>query len=177
MGSFSVLRDRLEQGVCDVVFSLGFDLAAYEGVEHMICYRPRPLLVFPASHPLASRADCAVSDFADDIFLLPDPAECFGRGNILKEILARFGIPDAKVGYVRNSESVLLGVLVGRGVAILTACHRCTADTRYRTIPIPDDGAQPTPAVVAIWKKDNANPIIPAFLQTLEDLTRSDNLI
>ena len=168
LGSFSVLRSRLESGECDVVFPLSFDLAAYEGVSHMACYRLRPLLVMSREHPLASRDDCTVADFAGETFLLPDTSECFGRGNVLRDILAALGIPDARIGYVRNSESVLLGIRANRGVGLVTSCHCCVSDPKYRVLPLPENPELPTPSVSAVWKKDNGNPVIPSFLQMLE---------
>lgn len=166
-GSFSVLRERLESGACDIVFTLGFDLAAYENVESLVCYRAQPMLIMSREHPLAKQENCKLSDFAEETFLLPDISECFGRGNVLREILSACGIPDARIGYVRNQESILLNVRAGRGVSILTSCHWSMFDAKFKYLPLLDEPLLPKPSLVAIWKKENKNQVMPHFLKLL----------
>ena len=166
-GSFSVLRERLESGACDIVFTLGFDLAAYEGVESLVCYRAQPMLIMSREHPLAEQENCKLADFAEETFLLPDISECYGRGNVLRDFLASCGIPDVRIGYVRNQESILLNIRAGRGVSIQTSCHWSMFDPKFKYLTLSDEPLLPRPNLAAIWKKGNKSQVLSLFLQLL----------
>ena len=115
---------------------------------------------------LAAREQLRPEDLCGENFILPDGAESPGRTDELLAILKKMGIRCGKILYVPNQESMLLNVRTGKGIALMDNSLREVYDgDRYRFLEIPREMAPLY--VVCVWKKENLNPAVPLYTNTL----------
>ena len=167
--SFAGMRRKLDSGEFDIVYTTSFELPEYSNISFLECYKSVPIIVMSSSHPLAKIENPAIKDISGETFLLPSPSETnLGRLSILN-LLKEHGVTNLKFRDENNLESLLFNVRSGIGVALLDTCMDCIYDNRYSSIPIPlGSGANPM-SVVAVWKEDNSNPMIPIYLEFLKE--------
>ena len=167
--SFSGLRKNLDSGECDVIFTFNFELPAIQDALHMKCYAVRPIIVMSSSHPLASKKDLKAQDFSGQTFILPSSVESHtGRSDILR-ILRELNIKDVKLRSARGNESRLFGVRSGTGVAMLDTSMELIYDSRYTYYTLPEEYDFSTLHILAVWKKENLNPVLPVYLEILRE--------
>ena len=167
--SFSGLRKNLDSGEFDIIFTFNFELPAIQNSLSMSCYSVTPIIVMSSTHPLAAKDNIKTQDFSGQTFILPSSVETHtGRSDILN-ILKELNISDVKLRSATGNESRLFGVRSGVGVAILDTSMELVFDSRYRYFELPKEYAFSTLHILAVWKKDNLNPIIPIYLEVLRE--------
>ena len=166
--SFAGLRKKLDSGEFDIVFTLSFELPAYQDVLYRRCYTVAPVIAMSSGHPLAGKEDLEIQDFSGETFLVPSRAESdLARMDLIK-VLKRLGVNDTSLRNMNNSESVLFGVRSGMGVALLGTSMECIFDSRYSYLALPTD--MDDNFIATVWKKDNLNPIIPIYVEIMREI-------
>jgi len=167
--SFSGLRKNLESGEFDIIYTFDFELPTIQNASFMNCYVVTPIFAMSSSHPLAEKEDLKAQDFSGQTFLVPRPLDSnMGRSDML-DILKELGVRDIKLRGMNGIESMMFGVRSGVGVALLDTSLDLIYDNRYRYMPMPPGYRFSTLDIVAVWKKDNLNPIMPIYLEMLKD--------
>jgi len=166
--SISGLRNNLESREFDIIFTFNFELPSIQNALSMKCYDVSPIIAMSSSHPLARKENLAIQDFSGQTFLLPSSSDSnSGRSEAL-DTLEALGVKDVKLRSMNGNESLMFGVRSGIGVALLDTSLDLIHDNRYVCIPLPEGYEFSTLEIVAVWKKDNLNPIMPIYLDLLK---------
>jgi len=169
--SFSGLRKGLETEEFDIIFTFDFELRTMQDVSHIKCCEVTGIIAMSASHPLAKKEDLIPSDFSGQTFLLPRPVESeIGRSDIVN-LLKQLGIRDVTLQGMDGNESIMFGVRTGSGVALLDESMEIIFDSRYKFLKLPKEFSI---NIVAVWKADNHNPIVPLYIDLLQESSGSD---
>lgn len=164
--SFRELREKLESGYIDIVFTLDFDIKGISNLAYDKFCDVTAGIVVSKNSPLAKKEHLDPEDFIDETFLLPCPSDCPGRKEELENILKNLGIKYKGMEYRDNAESVTLNIRSGKGVALLdTSISVVSDESHYTFFPLPKEIAPLS--VVYAWKKDNTNPAMAQFINTL----------
>ena len=170
-GNMSVLFSMLENGDCDVVFSIAPFGRADTWISHRYL-RSYPLMVaLSFEHPLAYRDSLTYPDLENEPFIIMQPAGrakdeaeeavlVYERGGYLPKIAATEG----------DHETLLLLVSMGVGISILPEyiihSYRRRADLRILPL-LKKDGSAETLDFEMSWPSANTNPVV----KQLVDLT------
>lgn len=161
--------EQLRKGVLDVTVLRGpAKLGAGLRSEEL---RSDPVVVaLPAGHRLASMAVIDVRDLADEPFIELSPYRTFAYKDLMRGVCARAGFVPHVVQEVATLQSLILCVAGQLGIALM---HDAGRD-------LPADGVvyrrlhpkQPAVPLYAVWREDDTNPAVDAFLACLKDATR-----
>jgi DNA-binding transcriptional LysR family regulator len=162
--TFSILREKLNAGNYDIIYTYSFELAALENIFHEYVYEVSSMFIMSKSHPLAAKIEYEPSDFKGQTFLLPDPEESSGRIAEMLSICNSLGIKDIVIRSTNNIESMLFGIRCGQGLGILSSGMDCVFDNRYHCIQIPKINYDIH--IATVWNVNNLNPLIPLYMST-----------
>ncbi len=165
--SFGELRNKLEKGNLDLIFTLSFETRYLKNVVYDEYYPVQPGILMPGDHPLAGKADLQPGDFSGETFILPEASDSPGRTEELQKILEKLGICWGRILYVPNQESILLNIRSGKGMALLDNSWREVYDDRYYFFPLSQEEAPLS--VVCAWKRDNLNPAVALYTNMLKE--------
>lgn len=175
-GSFSFLRHRLYSGEYDLIFTYDFEIPYMPNVLSQHAYRTGCSLISSASHPLADRKHLTAANLRGQTLILPTPIDSEGRISDMLALLSRgFGATSDDLAQIRirgvdTLETKQFLVRSGQGLGITGNCMIYAYDSRYALYPIPGESIN----VVAAWHKDNLNPAVPLFLQTISHIPEID---
>ena len=162
--SFRNLRQGLDRGTYDVLFTLEFELIGRDDWDSVILFQQPGAIVLSRSHPLAGRDDLTIEDFRNEPFVAISRENSPGGYDLLLKQCAECGFTPNIVRETATTESLFLCVEMGMGVAILDRNTRLERNNALRIIDIPGSRAA---GLVAVWRKDNRNPMVPALIQAL----------
>ena len=162
--SFRNLRQGLDRGTYDVLFTLEFELIGRDDWDSVILFQQPGAIVLSRSHPLAGRDDLTIEDFRNEPFVAISRENSPGGYDLLLKQCAECGFTPNIVRETATTESLFLCVEMGMGVAILDRNTRLDRNNALRIIDIPGSRAA---GLVAVWRKDNRNPMVPALIQAL----------
>ncbi len=167
-GSFGELRRGLQQNSLDIIFTYDFEVQNIRDdvvVDYVM--ETRPCLAVSEAHPLYGKEDLCIRDLANEVFYLPEESDSPGREKDLRYVLRANKVSDGNIRFAPNQESVLLQVRLGRGVALIDSRAEQIGRYRLRTIPLGEGERFDRLALVAVWKRDNLNPLLSMFMGRL----------
>lgn len=175
-GSFTPLRQRLYDGEYDVIFTYSFDLPYMKDTLSQLVYRTGCSLVASSNHPLARLNSITADNLRGQTLILPFSHHMEGWEASISAMLGRgFGLTPEDyscfdIRIVDTLETKQFLVRAGAGIGITGNCASYAYDSRYALFPIPGE----TLEIHAVWLKDNLNPAIPLYLQTLSETPEID---
>ena len=169
--SFRNLRLGLDRGTYDVLFTLEFELRGKEEWDSLVLFRQPGAIAISRSHPLAGKEKLTIDDFREEPFVAISREDSPGGYDLLLEQCARSGFTPHIVRETSTLESLLLCVEMGVGVALLDRNTRLERNDAVRLITVPDSAAS---GLVAVWRKDNQNPMIPRLVEALSQRQAGD---
>lgn len=169
--SFRNLRLGLDRGTYDVLFTLEFELRGKEEWDSLVLFRQPGAIAISRSHPLAGKEKLTIDDFREEPFVAISREDSPGGYDLLLEQCARSGFTPHIVRETSTLESLLLCVEMGVGVALLDRNTRLERNDAVRLITVPDSAAA---GLVAVWRKDNQNPMIPRLVEALSQRQAGD---
>jgi DNA-binding transcriptional LysR family regulator len=92
----------------------------------------------------------------------------------LINIFDKLKITKTKIRGISNLDSMLFGVLSGWGIGVFSTAMDCVLDSRYRCFPLPELTMTEPVQIIHVWRKDNANPVIPLYLEFFKEFNKSD---
>lgn len=158
-GSYSRLREGLEAGEFDVIFTLDFEVDRLKDVSVKRIEKLPCCFVLSQKHPLFSKPDLSLDDLSGARFVLPSPEDSPRRKEDLEAILRRLDFSDNEIIYTANMESLMLYLNAGKAVALLHPNEKDFFSSSYRRIGLPDDPLSWV-CLVGVWKTSNRNPAI-----------------
>lgn len=169
--SFRNLRLGLDRGTYDVLFTLEFELRGKEEWDSLVLFRQPGAIAISRSHPLAGKEKLTIDDFREEPFVAISREDSPGGYDLLLEQCARSGFTPHIVRETSTLESLLLCVEMGVGVALLDRNTRLERNDAVRLITVPDSAAA---GLVAVWRRDNQNPMIPRLVESLSQRQAGD---
>lgn len=167
--SFEKLRKGLEKGDFDLIYTFDFDV---KYIREEVVFDPlfpiKPVFVISERHPMFSREQLDVADLAKEEFFLPEARDAPGREEDLRMILSAYGIRNSRIRFMPNLESVLFQMRTGRGVAMSDDASAVCLEKGVRRIEL--DKYRGSLNLVAVWCKNNLNPMLPLLLRYCVDL-------
>lgn len=136
--------------------------------KRMFLWENHYCIAVPASHPLAANASVKLSDLQDEVLINAGKGATWGR--LIQQDFFRAGLSVGNIIRAENLNSSLLLCSMGKGISILIdrLIPSLPVSLNLRYIPLSDDFPQaPT---TAFYRKDNSNPSLPLFLQTLRSI-------
>lgn len=123
--------------------------------------------VMPRSHRLANRDSIELVELADEPFITGDVRWQHYTDPILDLCIQRGFVPRvAQRAYLRDE--LLALVLSGLGVLIYPEC--ILNATRYGLSAVPISDIPKISKTSAVWCRDNANPVLPAFINQIPEV-------
>lgn len=164
--------DTLCQAVIDgvvdmcITFSQNFHDDNNE-LELLEIFREEQMLTVPINHPLSGRESCSLAELNNTTFLLADH---LGKEN-LQHVIGRVDRKRNTVQLMHSTsgEALLLRFTAGLGVMLMPAIVAKNSGGNFSSMHIEDFDAHFE--VYLVWKKDNKNPAIEAFLDCVKQTT------
>lgn len=175
-GSFAALRQRLEAGEYDLIFTYHFELPFISNHLSQFVYRCGCSLIASSRHPLAEKTALSPEDLRGQTLILPGTFDSQDRILDMQQLLRRgFGCTEDDVRHIKmrtvdTLETKQFLVRSGVGIGITGNCMDYAYDSRYTLFPLPDE----TLEIHAVWRRDNLNPAIPLYLQVLSETPEID---
>lgn len=155
--SFRNLRQGLDRGTYDVIFTLAFEVEGRPDWEHLTVFQQPGAIFISRAHPLAARERLSMEDLRGEPFVAISRGESPGGYELLLRQCAAFGFEPNIVRETRSMESLLLCVEMGLGVAILDRNTRLERSEAIRIYTMPDS---PAAGLMAVWDRSSRNPMI-----------------
>lgn len=165
-GTFKELRDSLLDGKIDIALTLDFDLIDYPADEivSQVFFHTTPKCVIAKSHPLAKESVIRLEALRTEPMIAISPEYSKGAYNNIIQFCEQYGFSPAEIIYTNSTQNTLLKVEAGLGFSVLD--ENCISDSNTAVCSIPFHKTIPL-SLVAVWKKENLNPVIPLFTNLL----------
>lgn len=154
---FRQLRRGLENGYYDMIITLSFETMDMTDVRSVTIFRQLGTIAINKKNPKAWARNLSLEQLKDEDFVAISPEESPRGYEVFIAQCAAFGFTPRVTYMSRSTESTLLCVEAGMGIALLDQNTRLEASRDVRIVAIP--GSEPTD-VVAVWSKKHRNDII-----------------
>ena len=162
----ALIRGSLLDGTVDVAFTRSFDVESFSQLDTIPIYNETCTLVLHKDHPLANVEQLDYSLLADEPFVTMAPEANPGWHSKVMNICASMGFEPHIVQAPHSMEAIYNLLEFGMGVGILPSEHNLFDMPHLVMRPLSDLPGTSF-QVVAAWRKDNMNPIMPLFLSEL----------
>lgn len=149
---FTALRDSLDSFRFDMILTLSFDIEPRKDWIIESLKKQELALFISHMNPFS-----ATDDLSRMPFIAISPKESYAGYQQLMHFGEKNGFEPNVVRLADSLDSLLFYVESGVGAAVLDRNNRLESDRNIRVIPVPDSEA---PDLVAVWRRDNANPNI-----------------
>lgn len=174
-GNFKELRDALMNGSIDISLTLDLDLSEYPSSETISqpFFRSSARCVVSTSHPLANQEEIDLEELQNETIIAISPDISRGAYDNLIRLCGIYGYNPSKIAYSRSIQDTLLMVESGLGFSVLDQNCISSSNSAIQSIPIRRSNPM---YIVAVWKKENFNPVIPLFISLLVSESDCDDI-
>ncbi|MBP2656143.1 MAG: transcriptional regulator AlsR family [Firmicutes bacterium] len=164
------LNQALETGKIDVAFAMKQDVANSSNIHwELTIFSRKPGLIISRDHKLATKEFVKLSELANEHFIVFSQSEFPKSYDNLCELCNAAGFTPNIVAHTLYLETLLLTVETGIGIAVHPGLNNDFFNTHNLAfVPITDYDQLDYDSVLA-WKKDNTNPLITLFLETMKE--------
>ena len=164
--SLKSLRDSLKNGSIDIAITLSIDIQSYQDQDVLYenLYYSSGECIISKHHPLASKQDFHLIDLKDETAIAISPDVSLGGYNNLIDYCKRHGFTPKYIRTASSVEDIMLMVESGMGYSVLDQNCKVHHNTAVCCLQPADDIGLCT---TAVWKKNNFNPAIALFVNTL----------
>jgi DNA-binding transcriptional LysR family regulator len=166
------LLKALYSGGLDVAFIVSNDEKIASDLAYTIIRQDKLGIALSAEHPLAGRKKLSLSELSDEPFVFMARSENYNIFDFFINLCASAGFAPNLVNQPTMLETVLLLVESGIGITTLSPLAGTGDHPNIRIIPLDED--HPI-YLFAVWEKENKNPAIPPFLETLKKVSADQN--
>ena len=135
-----------------------------------VCILREPLrMALPIGHRLAIGPEPTIADLDREDLVMWSPVESRYFYDLVSGLCAAAGAAPAYVQHVSQLHTILALVNAGQGVALVPEAARALHFDKVVLRPIrsADRRAQAMAELHLVWRRDNSNPSLPAFLDAL----------
>lgn len=169
--SADVLSSGVLGGAYDLVYTWdSTNLKQNEEVDHVTVERVRLVVALYDRHPLAQRQSLRRQELMGENILYMSPSanvESYGDAFYM-ELYRKAGFKPNILFRSSDAESILMMVASEEGISILPEYCTTKLNHPYNLRFVPLEGAQEVEEIVAVWRRDNRNPALGRYLQSLE---------
>ncbi len=162
--SFRNLRQGLDRGTYDVLFTLEFELTGRDDWDSYMLFRQPGAIALSRTHPLSGQEHLSMEDFRSEPFVAISREDSPGGYQLLLDQCGKCGFRPNIVRETSTLESLFLCVEMGVGVAMLDRNTRLERNDAVRLITIPNSEAA---GLAAVWRRDNQNPMVSHLIEAL----------
>ena len=169
--SADVLSSGVLGGAYDLIFTWdSTNLKQNEEVDYVTVERVRLMVALYDRHPLAQRERLRRQELMGENILYRSPSadiESYGDAFYM-ELYRKAGYKPNILFRSSDAESILMMVASEEGISILP--EYCTTKLNHsnnlRFVPL--EGEQEVEEIVAVWRRDNRNPALGRYLQSIQ---------
>lgn len=155
------LLQRIEIGQLDVIIVYSGCVEQQPGLSSLVFDQIPSRIFFSIDHPLASKGDLSVEDFANETFFVESKEYNHISIQRLGNCCSNYGfIPKHKE--LPNLASVISSIHMGLGVALLDSQNKIGTNPAFRYL---DTVA--TNDIAVAWKKNDTRSIVGAFINEI----------
>lgn len=163
---FRQLRQTLEFGDADLVFTQDFSVIDLPGISFKRISKFERFVAMSSEHPLASRDTLDYTELSDEIFYtVPIPKDLTNLNETIEQC-KRLGFTPKALEFVPNFQTLLHNIKEGRGIGL---CGRYSylgyADIKY--FPLPE--SEKYSHVIVAWRTDKISSEAQNFIKLLTD--------
>lgn len=137
--SFKELREKLEKGELDVIFTLSFEADNDKNIMWDEIYRQQACVLISSRHPMAAKDELGLESFADETFLILSREESPAGYDGILEACKNAGFVPRKLVELPNLESILLSVEAGAGVTLVDENLQTARKENYKLCRVEND--------------------------------------
>ncbi|MGL5436065.1 MAG: LysR family transcriptional regulator [Lachnospiraceae bacterium] len=167
--AFHEIMPALSKNEIDIGITLHTDVDLLPTLEISILTEVPQVILYSMEHPLAQKSKVTPYDFRNEVFFVPQSDRTTYIVDLVNSFCEPYGFAP-RIRAVRNTESLLMNVHCGQGVAITDFWTLQMGGTLYRYVLL-----EATHTITAVWKKRNRNPIIPLFIKTMNQMFGNDD--
>ena len=169
--SADVLSSGVLSGAYDLIFTWdSTNLKQNEEVDYVTVERVRLMVALYDRHPLAQRQRLRRQELMGENILYMSPSadiESYGDAFYM-ELYRKAGYKPNILFRSSDADSILMMVASEEGISILP--EYCTTKLNHsdnlRFVPL--EGEQEVEEIVAVWRRDNRNPALGRYLQSIQ---------
>lgn len=159
--AFHQIMPALSKNEIDIGITVSTDVDLLPTLEISILTEVPQVILYSMEHPLAEKQNVTPGDFRNEVFFVPQSDRTTFIVDLVNSFCEPYGFTP-KIRAVRNTESLLMNVHCGQGVAITDFWTLQMGGTLYRYVLL-----EATHTIMAVWKKNNQNPLVPAFVTAI----------
>ncbi|MBP2649935.1 MAG: hypothetical protein H6Q74_760 [Firmicutes bacterium] len=172
------LQDLLHNGKVDILFQFSHALnidPKFSWENICVAFADPLCAVVPCDHPLAKKATIHRSDLANEPFVFFDQKSNPSGFESIVNDCNNTGVSPKIVAQASSAETLLVLVEAKLGITVLPSCYKNQASPAIRFIDLEEDYDRVT-SLIAVWRTNNSNPIIPLFLNMIKSQPPCDLL-
>lgn len=165
-GSFSQLRQQLNEGKIDAAFTLDFDIREMQGVIWRVMEPDVAVFAASRSLRLTQQESVRLEDLLEETVLVISPKDSKAGHDKLMNYFKRLGNLPQHVRYAPNFSTLTLWVEAGLGVGIVNHFSALAQNPDIRLlheIPLEDASS------CIVWRQNNQNPAVELFVSMVDD--------
>lgn len=167
---FRELRQSLEFGDADLVFTQDFSIADLQDIVYKRISKFERFFAISAHHPLAGRDTLDYKALSSEIFYtVPIPKELVNLNDIIEKC-QRMGFTPKSLEFVPNFLTLLYNIRQGKGVGIIGRFNYLGyEDIKYYPLPEPENHY-----VVVAWRPDRVTAEACHFINMISEEDESE---
>jgi len=165
------LRESLINETIDIGITRLFDIKDIPELDHIRLYSDNCSLACHKDHILAKMDRIDYEVLADEPFIVLSPESSANWYHKVFEICQNRGFSPNVIQTPHSIEAIYNLLEFGMGVSIMPSNVNLFEMPNVKMIKL-EPGLDTQIDVVAAWRKDNATPIIPVFIEELEHYTK-----
>lgn len=165
-GGFRDLRTWLDEGRADMVVTYEEEAGLMKNVLFEEVGETQLGFVVPAGHVLSQKRALKVKDLEGERIIIPDEKETFTIYETFRNLCHMEGFTPREITAPDLNHMNIMAEM-GRGIAISREDSLLTKSPNLKFFKSEELGRL---KLVAVWKKDNLNPIITFYHQMFEDI-------
>jgi len=171
---FHKLRERLENGKLDVIFTKQFEMPHLPPVETVLTYKHTQSIMLPKTHRLANETGLYVDQLKDEYFIVFMQKEVYSSVQTLIELCSKDGFYPKIIKYANSNMARTLYVELGYGITITDRVISIPKNSNLKTIPLYSkwDKAFEGKDLLLAWVKEALNPTITLFADVVKNYVR-----
>lgn len=162
-GGFKYLREKLQDDIFDIIFTLSIDIQNPHDLFVKKIHKRKGCIVMSKKNKLSERKDLPVEELSGEPCFIFSNAESPGVSMNAQKTAKFHGFKNIKM--VHNMETLLSNLELGFGFSLLDRSISEHRKNDFKFFDLP--GKEAIFYVVCAWKKDNLNSTVQNFLKII----------